>query len=122
MSEYATGITANFTTATEISNGYVYVVNPVSLYDYEGYDEMGNPKNIIKEDKDMMGLYEVYVVDTKKGKLLIHNDIVAKNEDKAKLRVAMGHGTDIPDDVEFFVHCIGTWESRKPKEVKIVKE
>jgi len=105
-----------------VSSGYVSWVS--TPYDLDSKFEIKIEDDLINQggEKDMMGLYEVYVVDTKKGKLLFHNDIVAKSEDKAKLRVAMGQSPDIPDDVEFFVNCIGQWESKKPREVKIVKE
>lgn len=130
----------SFTTTTDTTSNWSYIPTMVDGQEYaikidgdmsisgkidsKQWEELEKEVNKLKEANKMaqMGLFEVYVVDAKKGKLLIHNDIVAKNEDKAKLRVAMGHGTDIPDDVEFFVRCIGTWESRKPKEVKIVKE
>ena len=73
-------------------------------------------------EKDMMGLYEVYVVDTKKNTKVLVNDIIAKNEERAKMTVCNGFDAPVPEECEFFVRCIGQWESRKPKEVKIVKE
>jgi len=73
-------------------------------------------------EKDMMGLYEVIAVDTKKGVKLLHSDVVATDGDKAKMKVAFGFEKEVPEHVEFFVRCIGQWESRKPKEVRIVKE
>ena len=75
-------------------------------------------------EKDMMGLYEVNVVDTKKNQEVLENlRVIAKDEDKAKMFAVteLGKPLDI-ENHQFFVRCIGQWESRKPKEVKIVKE
>jgi len=73
---------------------------------------------------DMMGLYEVNVVDTKKNEEVAENiRVIAKDEDRAKMvaLTEIGKSFDI-DNCEFFVLCIGTWESKRPKEVKIVKQ
>jgi len=88
------------------------------------WEELEKEVKKLKEANKMaqMGLYEVVVVDTKKRKIIVKNIVIARNEDKAKMKVVIGHATDISDDVEFFVRCIGAWEDRKPKEVKIVKE
>lgn len=78
----------------------------------------------IKGGKDMMGLYEVNVVDTKKNEEVAENiRVIARDEDKAKM-MALGEIGKIfnIDNCTFFVRCIGQWESKKPKEVKIVKE
>jgi len=79
-------------------------------------------------EKDMMGLYEVYVVNTKKEGGVPYL-IFAKNEDTAKLKCArkalhagVGELDEEENDLEYFVRCIGQWKSKKPKEVKIVKE
>lgn len=75
-----------------------------------------------KEDKNMMGLYEVTAINTKENKELFCNRVIANSEDKAKIKAAKGFDKDIPDEVEFFVCLVGQWEEKKPKEVKIVKE
>jgi len=105
-------------TGTALDPGYVLRVDGQALINGDL-----TVSGQIKEVKNMMGLYDVYVVDTKKGKVIIHNEVVAKDEDKARIRVAIGHTIDlVPDSIEFFVRCIGTWEDKKPREVKIVKE
>lgn len=78
----------------------------------------------IKEVKDMLGLYEVYVIDTKAKHIVTNDRLIAKDEDKAKLQVAasLNPQSDFPENLEFFVRCIGQWEDKRPKEVKIVKE
>jgi len=75
-------------------------------------------------EKDMMGLYEIDVVDTKKHEIIESGMMtIAKDETRAKMRVAKTYNLDLDNEyLEFFVRCIGQWESRKPKEVKIVKE
>lgn len=93
----------------------------------EGTDTLidGNLKvtGKIKGGNDMMGLYEVNVVDTKKNEEVAENiRVIAKDEDGAKMMALeeIGKTLDI-NRVVFFVRCIGTWESKKPKEVKIVQ-
>jgi len=105
--DYATTGTTT-TTSTGISNGYVYVDGGLTVIEK------------IKGGKDMMGLYEVYVVETKK-QLFAVDQIIAKEARIAERK------TNIPDDYNlddcvFFTKLIGEWESKKPKEVKIVKE
>ena len=75
-------------------------------------------------EKDMMGLYELDIVDTKKHKLIEYAvRRIARGEIKAKMMVAKDYNLDLENEyLEIFVRCIGQWESRKPKEVKIVKE
>jgi len=72
---------------------------------------------------DMMGLYEVYVVNTKKQNVH-HQKVFAKDEVGARVKaLRMADPIGFPDDdVEIFVNLIGQWTSKKPKEVKIVKE
>ena len=122
MEEYAiTGsIMISSNTTTGISNGYVYVDNMAKLYPMP---ELGDGITIKNErSKDMMGLYEVYIVETKTPKVLESDTVIAKNEERAKIKVAVRFGEYDSDYIEFFVRCIGQWESKKPKEVKIVKE
>lgn len=75
-------------------------------------------------EKDMMGLYEVYVVDTKAKHVVTNDRVIAKDADKAKLSVAakLSPQSEFPENLEFFVRCIGEWRDERPKEVKIVKE
>ena len=94
-----------------VSTGYT----PNSFFDY-----MTNKGG----EKDMMGLYELDIVDTKKHKLIEYAvRRIARGEIKAKMMVAKDYNLDLENEyLEIFVRCIGQWESRKPKEVKIVKE
>lgn len=75
-------------------------------------------------EKDMMGLYEVAVVNIKTNTQLGTETAIAKTEDGAKLKVIglLDIFHEEPDELEFFVRCVGQWESKRPKEVKIVKE
>ncbi|KKN72805.1 hypothetical protein LCGC14_0406600 [marine sediment metagenome] len=90
------------------------------------WEELEEEVNKLKEANKMaqMGLYEVNVVNTKKNEEVEENiRVIAKDEDRAKMvaLTEIGKSFDI-DNCEFFVRCIGQWESKKPKEVKIVKE
>lgn len=74
-------------------------------------------------EKDMMGLYQVYIVDTKKNIVLHTPVIIAKSEDRAKMKAVKLDDIDMDNDyIEVFVDLVGQWGSKKPKEVKIVKE
>ena len=94
------------------------------------YDE--NTKLRIEDDlinkggeKDMMGLYEIYGVDTKRNVLVDRLTFVAKDETKAKMKFlhnsSLGNNVDA-DNLELFTLLIGEWKDEKPREVKIVKE
>ncbi len=93
------------------------------------WDELEEEVNKLKEANKMaqMGLFEVYVVDTKNRKYM-SNVLIAKDESAAKLKQAQGLQRWLDDNkvnedfIEYFVRAIGVWEDKKPKEVKIVKE
>lgn len=90
------------------------------------WEELEKEVKKLKEANKMaqMGLYEVNVVDTKKNEEVAENiRVIARDEDKAKMvaLTEIGKSFDI-DNCTFFVRCIGVWEDKKPKEVKIVKE
>jgi len=77
-------------------------------------------KKINERSKDMMGLYEVFVVDKKKG-LVVGDTIIAKDERIAERKIVFPGDWNL-DDLVFFTRCIGQWKSEKPQKVKIVKE
>jgi len=69
---------------------------------------------------DMMGLYEVFVVN-KKRSFIVGDTIIAKDERIAERKVIFPGDWNL-DDLVFFTRCIGQWKSEKPQKVKIVKE
>lgn len=77
-------------------------------------------KKINERSKDMMGLYEVYVVNKKLGKQA--NDVVVAKDDRIAERKVVLPGDWNLDDLVFFTRLIGEWKSEKPQKVKIVKE
>lgn len=90
---------------------------------YGSYPELVRGEKINERSKDMMGLYEVYVVNTK-TQSVHHQKVFAKDEVGARVKaLRTADPIGFPDDnVEIFVNLIGQWEDKKPKEVKIVKE
>ena len=120
MDEYtATGnVTISSDIATGISNGYVYVDNMAKLYPMP---EPGDGITIKNERSgNMMGLYEVYVVN-KKLNLHAKNAVIAKDDRIAERKIGFPEAWDL-DNLVFFTRCIGEWKSEKPQKVKIVKD
>lgn len=100
---------------------YTYWPSPGSKESLENPTSGQIPKEEVK--KDMMRLYQVYIVDTKKNIVLHTPTIIAKSEDKAKMKAVRLGDVDVENEyIEIFVQVVGEWESKKPKEVKIVKE
>ena len=93
------------------------------------WDKLEEEVKKLKEANKMaqMGLFEVYVVDTKNRKYM-SNILIAKDESAAKLKQAQGLQRWLDDNkinedfIEYFVRTVGIWKDKKPKEVKIVKE
>jgi len=74
-------------------------------------------------EKDMVGLYEVTVVNTKTNEFILKHTVVAKDATRAQMKTVRRQDIDITnDDIKFFVRMVCEWESKKPKEVKVVKE
>lgn len=85
------------------------------------YDDIMKNK---KEDKDMMGLYEVAIVNTKTKEFFCDKFIATSNSSAERRMFKEFPETMNWDDdyVKVFTHCIAEWEDKKTKEVKIVKE
>ncbi len=91
------------------------------FYGWDIYDDIMKNK---KKDKDMMGLYRVYAVDTKLNEELGEVRVIAKTSQRAVMKSQNKFIDDAADndDIEFWTELVFEWESKKPKEVKIVKE
>jgi len=80
-------------------------------------------KKINERSRDMMGLYEIYVVD-KKNKVFVGKETVISDDIARAIMIATKRmEVDVENEnLTMEAKMIMQWESKKPQEVKIVKE
>ncbi len=75
-----------------------------------------------KEVKEMRGLFEVYIVDYRKDRVLASDTVIADNAEKAKMKMLTQWDTVIDynlDDLDII--CVRLGDVRKKAEVQKVK-
>ena len=96
-----------------------------SRFDYFTIPKLEDwPKKYNERSKEMMGLYEVAAINTKTNEFFC-DKFIAKTSGSAERKLIKEYPEIDKWDEDYLLiyhQIIHEWESRKPKEVKIVKE
>ena len=120
--EIRTGATGDTTWAGGYTCGGT--CSPKIPYVYEDYANGLLYKQADQKKEDgMRAVFEVIVVDPKKGTILVDEKVVAKTEDEAKLKVLMGKQLDL-ESIDIGVESYGHFvrPKKEVQKVKVVKD